>query len=373
MNKQSQRAMAVFVFGGIGFYCALQNLGAVVLGVGAVISLLSPLLLGGAIAFVLSVPMGFLERKLFSRPRKWVRPASLILTLVLLFGVLFVASVVIVPNLKEAVSVLPDQISGAFSNVSTYLTQLAQSMPELEIILTQLNLDWNAISQQALSLAKNIGNSALTSGGLILGGVVSGVSNFVLGLIFSFYILLQKEKLSRQGKMLLFALLPKGVAEKTVDILKLSHGIFASFLSGQCLEAVILGGMFVVAMAVFQMPYALLVGVLVALTALIPLVGAFIGCAVGVFLIALTNPMQALVFLVLFLVLQQVEGNFIYPHVVGSSVGLPSIWVLVAVFLGGSFMGVLGMLLFIPLFSVGYALLRSFVHQRLEERDITVT
>lgn len=373
MNKQSQRTLALLIFGGIAFYCALQNLGAMADGIGAVVSLVSPLLLGGAIAFILNVPMGFLERKLFPRPGKWVRPVALVLTLVVLVGVLFVASVVIVPNLKEAFSVLPDQISTAVSNVSAYLAQLAQSMPELEVVLTQLNLDWNTISQQALTLAKNIGNSALTSGGLLLGGVVSGVSNFVLGLIFSFYILLQKEKLSRQGKMLLFALCPSNVAEKTVEILTLSHGIFASFLSGQCLEAVILGAMFVVVMTLFQMPYALLVGVLVALTALIPLVGAFIGCAVGVLLIALTNPMQALVFLILFLVIQQIEGNFIYPHVVGSSVGLPSIWVLVAVFIGGSLMGVVGMLLFIPLFSVGYALLRSFVHRRLQQRNITVT
>ena len=200
--------------------------------------------------------------------------------------------------------------------------------------------------------------------------MVSGVSTFVIGLIFSFYILLQKEKLSRQARQVFYAILPERRADRLLDVLRLAERTFSSFLSGQCLEACILGTLFVVAMTLFQIPYALLVGVLIALTALIPIVGAFIGCAVGALLIAIDDPWKALWFIVLFLVLQQVEGNLIYPHVVGSSVGLPSIWVLAAVTLGGKLMGITGMLFFIPLCSVIYALFRSYVKNRLVSKAV---
>ena len=214
------------------------------------------------------------------------------------------------------------------------------------------------------------GGALLSTGGGLIGGVISGVSTFVIGLIFSFYILLQKETLARQGRQVLYALLPQRRAGQCLAVLRLANRTFSSFLSGQCLEACILGTLFVVSMTLFRMPYALLVGVLIALTALIPIVGAFIGCAVGAMLIAVTDPWKALMFIVLFLVLQQVEGNLIYPHVVGSSVGLPSIWVLAAVTLGGSLLGIAGMLFFIPLCSVLYALFRDFVKNRLQSRNV---
>ena len=169
---------------------------------------------------------------------------------------------------------------------------------------------------------------------------------------------------------MIYGLLPLRQADRTLEILRLASRTFSSFLSGQCLEACILGTLFAVAMTIFRMPYALLVGVLIALTALIPIVGAFIGCVVGALLILMVDPVKALVFVILFLVLQQVEGNLIYPHVVGSSVGLPSIWVLCAVTLGGSLMGIVGMLVFIPLCSVFYALFRTFVKERLARRKV---
>ena len=231
-------------------------------------------------------------------------------------------------------------------------------------------LDWKSISGKALALAQNWGSGLLSSGGGLIGGVVSGVSTFVIGLIFSFYILLQKEKLARQGRQVLYGLLPQKQADRTLEVLRLAERTFSSFLSGQCLEAVILGTLFVISMTLLRMPYALLVGVLIALTALIPIVGAFIGCGVGTLLIAVTDPWKALMFVVLFLVLQQIEGNLIYPHVVGSSVGLPSIWVLAAVTLGGKLMGVGGMLFFIPLCSVLYALFRDFVKGRLADKKV---
>ena len=198
--------------------------------------------------------------------------------------------------------------------------------------------------------------------------IVSGVSSFLIGFIFAIYILLQKETLSRQMKKVLEAFLPEPVVGRILDITALTERTFSNFLTGQCVEAVILGTMFFVALTLIRLPYGLLIGVLIAFTALIPIFGAFVGLAVGVFLMLMVNPMDALIFTITFFVLQQIEGNLIYPYVVGNSVGLPSIWVLVAVTVGGSMMGIVGMLIFIPLCSVLYALLRDGVNGRLGKK-----
>ena len=198
--------------------------------------------------------------------------------------------------------------------------------------------------------------------------IVSGVSSFLIGFIFAIYILLQKETLGRQIKKVLEAFLPEPAVGRILDITALTERTFSHFLTGQCAEAVILGTMFFVVLTVIRLPYALLIGVLIAFTALIPIFGAFVGLAVGVFLMLMVNPMDALIFTITFFVLQQIEGNLIYPYVVGNSVGLPSIWVLVAVTVGGSMMGIVGMLIFIPLCSVLYALLRDGVNMRLGKK-----
>ena len=374
-KKENLRGLLLVVCGGIAFYCLLQNLPAVAMAVGWLLEILAPFLLGGAMAFVLNVPMRAIERHLFPpRPGKrgkGRRPLALLITLLAVIGVLVLASSVIGPGIAEAVRSLAAQVPAAAERLWEQVSRLEQYLPMLESLLADWNMeDWKNITQKAAELLQTWGGGIVSSGSMVIGGVVSGVSTFIIALIFSFYILLQKEKLGRQGRQVLYALLPERRADRTLEILRLSSRTFSSFLSGQCLEACILGTLFVVSMTIFRMPYALLVGVLIALTALIPIVGAFIGCGVGALLIAIADPWKALGFVVLFLVIQQVEGNLIYPHVVGSSVGLPSIWVLTAVTLGGSLMGILGMLIFIPLCSVLYALFRDFVKRRLRQRGV---
>ena len=370
-NKQQVKGLLLVVCAGIAFYCILQNLGSVALAVGQILSMLSPFLLGGAMAFILNVPMRTIERGVFrGAAGKVRRPLSLLLTLIAVIGVLVLASCVIGPGIGEAASSITAQIPYAIQRLQNHLEQLSAYLPQLQEYLGTLDFNWATISKRALEIAQAWGSGLVNSGGVLIGGVVSGVSTFVIALIFSFYILLQKEKLSRQGRQVLYALLPERGADRALEILRLSERTFSSFLSGQCLEAVILGTLFVISMTIFRLPYALLVGVLISLTALIPIVGAFIGCAVGALFIAVTDPWKALLFIVLFLVLQQVEGNLIYPHVVGSSVGLPSIWVLAAVTLGGKLMGIVGMLFFIPLCSVFYALFRGFVKDQLVQKQV---
>ena len=377
-NKQKIKGLLLVVCGGVAFYCALQRLDAVLAALGWLLGILAPFLLGGALAFILNVPMRAIERHLFPRNRKGAklrRPLALVLTLVAVIGVLALAGLVIGPGIADAVMSIIREIPAAFQRLEHQLTALAENLQDLwplleeQLMKLQEEIQWQELSAKALEIAKAIGAGIVSSGGFI-GGVVSGVSTFVISLIFSFYVLLQKEKLGRQGRQVIYGLLPLRQADRTLDVLRLSGRTFSSFLSGQCLEACILGTLFVAAMTIFRMPYALLVGVLIALTALIPIVGAFIGCAVGALLIAIDDPWKALWFIVLFLVLQQIEGNLIYPHVVGSSVGLPSIWVLAAVTLGGKLMGITGMLFFIPLCSVIYALFRSYVKNRLVSKAV---
>ena len=372
-NKQTVKSLLLVVCGGVAFYCGLSHLSVVIGAVVWLLGTLSPFLAGGAIAFVLNVPMRAIERHLRFRGGRSAalrRPLALVLTLVALAGVLALASCVIGPGVKDAVMSIVSQTPAALERLQKQLMGLEAYLPQIQDVVEDLAIDWKSLSQKAIALAQAWGGSLLSSGGGLMVGVVSGVSTFVIGLIFSFYILMQKEKLSRQGRQVLYALLRPQDADRALEVLRLANRTFSSFLSGQCLEAVILGALFVVAMTVCRMPYALLVGVLISLTALIPIVGAFIGCGVGALLIAITDPWKALMFIVLFLVLQQIEGNLIYPHVVGSSVGLPSIWVLAAVTLGGKLMGVAGMLFFIPLCSVLYALFRGFIKGRLAEKKV---
>ncbi len=371
-NREQIKQRLLVVCGGVAFFCALQNLSAVTGAVRWVLGVLSPFLVGGAIAFILNVPMRAIEGHLPSG-RRWRplrRPLALILTLAAVIGVVTLAVCVVSPGVADAVRSVTGQLPAAMDRVQKQLAELESWLPQLETLAADFEIDWKALSEKAASLVRDWGGGLVSSGGVFIGGVVSGVSTFVIGLIFSFYVLLQKERLSRQGRQVLYALFPESWADRALEVLRLAGRTFSSFLSGQCVEAVILGSLFVVAMTVCRMPYALLVGVLIALTALIPVVGAFIGCVVGALLIAVTNPWQAVGFIVLFLVLQQIEGNLIYPHVVGNSVGLPSIWVLAAVTLGGKLMGVAGMLFFIPLCSVFYALFRGFVKERLKVRHV---
>lgn len=371
ISKETKKHLMQIIAFAILLYCGVQNLGVVVMAVRFVLSLLLPFFIGGAMAFVFNVPMKKIEKQLFTKNKKLEkvrRPVAYVLTLVCVIGVMAIAVGVIFPELGNTIGVLAAQIPKAFDNLSKWLAMLPEEYPVLAPAIEDFDIDWSSISKTAVNVVQNVGTGLFDSGVGFFSGIISGVTTFVIAFVFSIYVLFQKEKLGRQVRLVMYALLPDRVTEKFLEVASLSNQMFSSFLSGQCLEAVILGTMFVISLSIFRMPYALLIGVTVAITALIPIFGAFIGCAVGALLIVMVNPVQALWFVVWFLVLQQIEGNLIYPHVVGSSVGLPSIWVLAAVTLGGDLFGIAGILIFIPLCSVIYSLFRKFVKERLEKR-----
>ena len=337
-----------------------------------------PFILGGAFAFVLNVPMNFLQRHLFPRKitqknralQKLARPASLVLVLLLVAGVVGLVLFVLIPQLGSTFGSLGRSIRIFIPQVQKWTEELFRDNAQISSWLQELNFDWNHIMEMGVSFFRNGAGSMLDSTITVARGIISGLTTFFIAFVFACYILLQKEKLNVQVRKVIFAFIPKGKAEALLEVCTLTYNTFSSFLTGQCVEAIILGTMFVAAMTVFHMPYALLVGLVIAVSALIPIFGAFIGCVIGAFLIFMVNPVQALGFIILFFVLQQIEGNFIYPHVVGNSVGLPSIWVLAAVSLGGSLMGVVGMLIFIPIVSVVYALFREVVYLKLKQHRI---
>lgn len=345
-----------------------------------VLHILFPFLLGGAIAFVLSVPMGRIEKRCFgsvkpnSKLKKSAAPLSLVLTLIFVLALLGLVVVVVLPELGSTIATLGKTLPEKVPLLLKQVELLFANNPDLIQYIEEIesNLNWEEIINQLVNFFRFGANTMLDSTISVAKGIVSGIGTFFISFVFACYILLQQETLGRQARKLLFAYLKKERAEEILRICALTHRTFTNFLTGQCLEAVILGVMFFLAMTILRFPFAVLVGVLIAFTALIPIFGAFVGCAVGTFLILTVNPPQALAFIVLFLILQQIEGNLIYPKVVGGSIGLPAIWVLAAVSLGGSLFGVVGMLVFIPIVSVLYTLLKENVHDRLKKKQIDV-
>lgn len=375
IDKKTVRNIFLVAVGAIAFYWVLHETEQFKGLWTALTGMFSPFILGAAIAFILNVPMRVVERALnFIRNENLRRTAAIVLTLVLL--VLAITGVVqlLVPQISETIQLLIPKLIDFILRVEAVVMGFLQENPELlQWVSSTTDLqsfDWAGLIQKAATMIKD-SVSVIASGAFTaVGGVTSAILDLVIGLVFALYCLARKEILARQGRRIIYALFPEHFCDESIRILRLTNSTFSNFISGQCLEAVILGCLFAVSMSILKMPYIPLVSVLIAVTALIPLVGAFVGCFLGAFFILVNDPIQALIFVAMFLVLQQIEGNLIYPKVVGTSIGLPGMWVLVAVAVGGDLMGVAGMLVMIPISSVLYALLREFTNKRVAERGI---
>ncbi len=340
-----------------------------------VLSLITPFLLAGVIAFIINIPLVTIENKLFNKSKikndkilKYSRAISLILTLILVVLICIVVLFVIVPQLSDTILSIGVMIENFIPVLEQELTLIFKGNPEIIEMINSFNFDeiWNVIVQFLQVGVVNVFDTTL----LVASSVISTITTLFISFVLAIYVLLQKEQLNYQFKKVLYAFVSKETAKKTIRILILARKTFASFITGQCLESVILGFLFVVILPIFKIPFSLLIGVIIAVTAIVPIVGSFLGASVGTILIFIEDPMKAVYFLIIFLVLQQIEGNLIYPRVVGNSIGLPAMWVLVAVSVGGSLLGVIGILLFIPLTSVAYALFKEIVNSRLKIKQI---
>lgn len=380
LNKENLKKIRGLIVFTVILLIALWNYSLILDVLGQGVGIVYPFLLGGAIAFVINVPMSFFEEKLFQNQmmknkkvsQRLARPISLIITLIVVVSVIGLVVFGVLPKLGDTFISIGKGIQSFMPKAQSWAEEIFHNNKEIKEWLDSLTLDWDKIINEVVKFFTSGASSVLGSTFVVARRIASGITTFVIAFVFACYILLQKEKLNIQIRKVMYAYMKEDLVKKVLDVCSLSYRTFSNFLTGQCLEAVILGTMFVICMGILQMPYAMLIGVLIAFTALIPIFGAFIGCVVGAFLILTVAPMKALVFVIMFLILQQIEGNLIYPRVVGSSVGLPSIWVLAAVSIGASLMGIVGMLVFIPIVSVLYALLRRDVYEHLEKKGIAV-
>ena len=378
LNKKNIKRILLLVACSIILYWALNNLSTLGKLLGSFFSLFSPLLIGAGSAYVMNLLLKAIERlwdmALKKAPELWrvklKRPICLTATILLFLGIIFAIFFILIPRLEEAGSTLIANVPGYITQIQNWWGSLVDFAAGHGVTLPELSMNvedaTKFISKILSSDSSNVVNTTIDITTSILGALV----NILLALVFSVYMLAQKETLISQSRRLLLAALPRKAGQRTMHILKLTNNAFSSFVTGQVTEAFILGSLCCIGMLILRLPYALPVSVIISFTSLIPIFGAWIGAATGAFLIVFVSPIKALTFLIFLLILQQVEGNLIYPKVVGKSVGLPGLWVLAAVTIGGGIFGMLGMLLGVPICSVIYALVQDFIRSQPTE-DLT--
>ncbi len=350
-----------------------QKIGALI---SSAVTLLSPFLIGFCLAYVVNLLLRPLERfwmwiwrkaKKQKIITKIKRPLCLTLSFLVVLGVVFAIVFMIIPALKETVVSFANKVPQYAKTIEGWYYTVVEFLEQYNFTLPEISLNTDKITEIAKNIISNYGDSVLDTTVNVTASIVSAVVDIVLGFAFAIYLLAQKEKLGRQVKKSTFAVFGAVRAEKMVDFTSLTNNVFTKFVTGQLTEACIIGVLCFVGMTIFKMPYAGIISILVGFTALIPIFGAFIGTGIGAFLILLENPIKAVWFVIFIIILQQLEGNLIYPRVVGKSVGLPGIWVLAAVTIGGGLFGVLGMLFSVPICSVLYVLFREYVHKKHQE------
>lgn len=375
VNKKTIFRIFLGVAGCIILYWLLNERDSVKHVLGAFLDILSPFITGGCIAFIANVPMRFFENKLVKISNPGLRrTVALVLTFVAVALVVGGVVLLLIPQIVETVELFVPAVYDFLLKLEVYVDDFLLENPEVMGIIQETtngaNLDWTAFVQKFVAVLGDSVSTIVQSAVSTIGSVASFVMDLFVAIVFAIYCLFQKEILARQGRKILYAFTKERLADRIIHILRLSNSTFSNFLSGQCIEVCILGAMIAISMAILKMPYIPLVSVLVAVTAFVPIVGAWIGCVVGAFFMLVNDPVQAVWFLVMFLVVQQIEGNLIYPKVVGTSIGLSGMWVIVAISVGGDLFGVAGMLLMIPFASVIQTVLREEVAIRVYQRKI---
>lgn len=374
LNKENiQKIVSIIAFG-VGFYWLLNNLTGVGDFIHRFFRLLFPFILGGVIAFILNIPMTkiekFIKKKLKRKKTHFpVRTISITLALLIFFAVIVAISFLLIPELIENIQLLISNIPQVVSDVQDWALKLADDYPDIQKqIEAAFESNGTSFNDFIVSILNHVINGSLN----FFSSLVSGLFTVFTAIVFAIYMLNQKEQLVIGSKKLMYAYVKKQHADKVIDMARLANQTFSKFISGQCVEAVLLGCIFFAVLNLLGFPYALIISVLISITALIPMFGAMIAMVIGAVLIAVTSPIKAILFIIIFQIIQQIENNFIYPKVVGKSVGLSSMWTLLAVILGGSLMGIVGMIIGLPLASIIYAIIKNETNERLAEKNIRV-
>lgn len=382
VNKFSIKKIIMIALGLIIFYLAIKNIAVVISYIGTFISFFTPFILGAALAFIINVPMtkieGFLFKKVPENPKTRLqrcaktlkRPVSMLIALVLVFGVIVIAGIIIVPQVASGLESLAEALPGAMDRLQDWISTNANKIDIVENLMNKIDIDLDSVGRELANIAKGWATAMLDSGFSTVSNIVNGIFEFVIGLVFAIYILLQKEKLGRQGKQIVYATFTEKTADKIMYITGMTRDVFKGFISGQCVDGIINAILFFIILTILGIPYAVMLSIFSGFMAMIPIIGSFIGAGVGVIIVLIMDPSQVLYFIIMYIIVQQIDGNVIYPLIAGNSMGLPSIWVLMAVTVGGSMMGILGMILFIPICSVLYKLTRHYVLRRLKDNDV---
>lgn len=374
-SKNDFRKWIILILIAIIGYWSINNLTTLGSFFSNIFNIIFPFVLGGCLAFVLNLPMSFFERKLLNnknkknkkqKNKKLVRIVSIVFAILIIFLVLALIVTLIVPELANVVNMLIDNVPYYVSETIKLIEQNGGNISDVNTLIQQSNIDIENIKNEIMNQIPKI----LTSSISIVGSIINGIATFFIAVVFAIYVLIEKEKLKSQVIKILYAYLNKEKVEKIINIGRVSRNTFKSFLTVQCLEATILGTLCIIGMLILRIPYAVPIGILIGVTALIPVVGAFLGVIIGAILIVAVNPIKVITFVVFVLILQQIEGNLIYPRVVGNSIGLPGMWVLVAVSIGGSIGGIFGMLLGVPIATIIYTLLKIDVNKKISKKGL---
>ena len=378
LDKKTTFKILLIIFSAILFLVVISNISVVLQYAEKILAVLSPIIIGLCFAFILNLPLKLFENRCFARlnkkgGKKWLRakrPVCLLLSVLLLFAIIALLLVIIIPQFLEALEnfavSLPGYMDALDEKLSDVITKFTGKTDE-----ERFRINWENISAMLIKFVHSTDtDNAMEMTMDIISGTVKSIFNIILGFVISIYVLASKEKLAAQFKKLLYSLFKKEKAESFISVLSISNYSFSRFIVGQCTEAVLIGTLCGIGMIIFGMPYVPIVSCLIAITALIPVFGAFIGTAIGAFMILLVSPIKAIWFVVYIIILQQLETNIIYPKVVGKSVGLPGLWVLLSVTIGGGFFGAFGMLVSVPICSVLYTLIRAWVKRRLQTKNI---
>ena len=376
LNKSNIKKILFLVAASVTIACLIFNFSAVLAVAYAVLKIFSPFIAGCCIAFAISIPMNFFETRIFDRVEFFKkgkigfivkRLTSIIISLTFIIVVISGVVFIVMPELSATFDAVSVKLPVLLDKSKVYFTNLLEKFPSIANEISSFVTNWESIRQSILSFV----TTGFWGVSGLIGTVFNGVVTTIIAFIFSFYVLIQKETLSRQFKKLFFAVFSEKTACSIISVLKRIGKTFSGFISGQCIEAIIEGLVFFVVLSVLGFQSSGVIAVIVGFTALIPIVGTFIGAVLSAFLILVFDPIGAIVFLVVFVLLQQITNNLVYPRVVGSSIGLPGIWVMLAVTVGGSLFGVFGMLCMVPTFSVIYSYLSEFVNKRMKTKKIS--
>lgn len=388
LNKKNIRKILLIITYTILLCFAIIKFDVLLNVLGYILNLLKPFIFGFCIAFILNIPLSRIENsfrkkdnkkkkvsnsrakheELATKKQKRTNPKlrvlSIILSLLIFIGIIFLTLFLVIPEFINTISIFKDSIPSAFNTCQEWARDLMSNNPEIVEKINEFKPDWQQIYDETGTWIKSMATGIIGVSIDVIVSIFSGIINFFMGIIFAVYMLMQKEKLTCQLKRVVRACMPEDKAQRLMYIGHVTNDTFKKFFGGQFVEAVLLGVLCFIGMSIFKMPYALTISVLVGVTALIPVFGAFFGTAIGAILILAVDPMQAIWFVIFIIVLQQIDGNFIYPKIVGDSVGLPGIWVMLAVLVGGNSLGIIGMLIGVPIASVVYKLIREYVQKK---------